>query len=170
MFAKSHDEITQIYGAIERIKRLSDGVIKLGPINVIGLDGLLALLPIPILGTVYSVGAGLIILFQGLRARVSPITWFTALIILMIDSGITTIEDITKVIPLAGWLLNLATGGIDAAFQGHLYAAHIIQADIAKTHYVKGSASEAYKSGAHQAHKATVKATKGKSRLVYLGG
>jgi hypothetical protein len=165
MFAKSHDDITQINGALDRIKRLSDGVVKLGPINVIGLDGLLALIPIPGLGTVYSVGAGLIILLQGLRARVSPLTWFIALLILLVDSGIATVDTIAK---FAGPLVYLIPGGADALFQGHLYAAHIIQKDIAKTHYIDGSASEARKSGAHQAHVATVKATKGKSRLVYL--
>jgi hypothetical protein len=167
MFAKSYDEITQIYGALERIKRLSDGLLKIGPINVIGIDGLLALVPIPGLGTVYSVVAGLIILFQGLRARVSPVTWFTALIILLVDSGIATADSIAK---FAGPFVYLIPGGADALFQGHLYAAHIIQKDIARTHYVDGSASEARKSGTHQAHRSSVKATKGKSRLVYLRG
>ncbi len=163
MLAKSHEDIRRIYDSVESVKRLSDRIIGIGPINIIGLDGILALLPIPGLSTVYSIGAGLILLFQGLRARVTPMTLIISLLILAIDSGITTVEDVVKVIPGAGALLGLIPGGIDALFQGHLYAAHLIQKDIQRTLYIEGGRSD------HAADLAEMRATKGKKRIVYLG-
>ncbi|ESQ89748.1 DUF4112 domain-containing protein [Asticcacaulis benevestitus] len=169
MLAKTHDDINRIYDTVETVKRLSDRIIGIGPINIIGLDGILALLPIPGLSTVYSVGAGLILLTQGLRARVTAGTLATSLVILLIDSGLTTVEDVVKMIPGAGALLGLIPGGIDAIFQGHLYAAHLIQKDIKLTTYVEGTAADAMRDGSHQGHVADMRATKGKKRIVYLG-
>ncbi|MEI9902630.1 MAG: DUF4112 domain-containing protein [Asticcacaulis sp.] len=165
MLAKSHNDIQRIYDSIQAVKSLSDRIIRIGPINIIGLDGILALLPFPAISTGYSMIAGLIILVQGLRARVTPFTWLVALVILLIDCGITTVEDITKLIPIAGPFLNLIVGGGDALFQGHLYAAHIIQADIDKTLYVAGPRNAAE----HQENLAEMRGLKGKKRIVYLG-
>ncbi|MDV6333094.1 DUF4112 domain-containing protein [Asticcacaulis sp. 201] len=165
VFAKSQADIDQIYDSVETVKRLSDRIIGIGPINIIGLDGILALLPIPGLSTVYSVGAGLILLVQGIRARVTPLTLILSLLILAIDAGITTVEDVVKVIPGAGALLGLIPGGIDALFQGHLYAAHLIQQDIKKTLYIDGKSTD----GDHHANRSEMRATKGKKRIVYLG-
>ncbi|MFT4075848.1 MAG: DUF4112 domain-containing protein [Asticcacaulis sp.] len=168
MFAKTQDEVWRIYESVETVKRLSDRIIGIGPINIIGLDGILALLPFPFLSTVYSVGAGLILLFQGFRARVTPATLIISLIILAIDSGITTVEDVVKLIPGAGAVLGLIPGGVDALFQGHLYAAHLIQQDIKKTHYIEGSAAQAHRDGSHEHNISDMRGTKGKKRLIYL--
>lgn len=165
MFAKSQMEIDRVYDTVETVKRLSDRIIGIGPINIIGLDGIFALLPIPGLSTVYSVGAGLILLANGVRARVTLGTLATSVVILAIDSGLTTAEDVVKMIPGAGAILGLIPGGIDAIFQGHLYAAHLIQQDIKKTIYIEG-----HQSGEdHRANLADMRATKGKKRIVYLG-
>lgn len=169
MLAKSHGDIHGIYDSIQSVKRLSDGIIRLGPINVIGIDGLLALLPIPALSFAYSAIAGLFILIQGLRARVTPGTWLLALVILLIDCGVTSVEEISNLVPIAGPFLKLIVGAGDAAFQGHLYAAHIIQKDIDKTLYLPGSAYAARQSGEHDGNLAEMRATKGKNRVVYLG-
>lgn len=169
MLAKTHEDISRIYDTVETVKRLSDRIIGIGPINIIGLDGILALLPIPGLSTVYSVGAGLILLTQGVRARVTTGTLATSLVILLIDSGLTTVEDVVKMIPGAGALLGLIPGGVDAIFQGHLYAAHLIQKDIKLTHYVSGTTTDAKRDGSHQDHIADMRSLKGKKRIVYLG-
>ena len=58
MFARTHGDLHKIRDAVVGIKRLSDRVIGIGPLNIIGIDGLLALLNIPILSTVYTVFAG----------------------------------------------------------------------------------------------------------------
>jgi hypothetical protein len=169
MFAKSQDEVWRIYESVETVKRLSDRIVGIGPINIIGLDGILALLPFPFLSTVYSVGAGLILLIQGLRARVTPGAMLISLLVLLIDSGLTTAEDVVKMIPGAGALLGLIPGGIDAIFQGHLYAAHMIQQDIKKTLYIEGTAAQAHRDGSHQDNVGEMRSLKGKNRLVYLG-
>lgn len=170
MFAKSHEDVHKIYDSVDGIKKLSDGIIKIGPINVIGIDGILAFVPIPGLAAGYSTIAGLFILTQGLRARVTPGTWLMSLIVLLIDGGFTTVEELTKLIPVAGPILSMATSGAaDAFFQGHLYAAHMIQKDIEKTLYVAGSEYGARQSGEHQGNLEDMRSTKGKKRLVYLG-
>jgi hypothetical protein len=74
------------------------------------------------------------------------------------------VGDLTKLVPG----LNLIVGGADVLFQGHLYAAHIFQKDIEKTHYVEASLRQSYQNGDHALHKAEMKAAKGKKRIVYL--
>lgn len=169
MFARTHGDLHKIRDSVEAVKRLSDRVIGIGPFNIIGLDGILALLPIPAVSMAYSVIAGGFLLIQGMRAKVSPGTLIICLIILLIDSGITTVEELTQLIPLAGPFLALLPGAADLLFQGHLYAAHMIQKDMDKTHYVPGSESAARQSGEHHGHLEDMRATKGKRRLVYLG-
>ena len=155
MLAKSHDEIRRIYDSIDVVKRLSDRIIGIGPINIIGLDGILAWIPIPGLDTVYSVLAGGFILIQGLRARADFVTLVAAGLALAVDAGLS-VGDI--VVPIVG-------SAADTLFQGHLYAAHMIQKDIEKTLYVPGR----YNVSEHQDHVAEMRATKGKKRIVYLG-
>ncbi|EGF89508.1 hypothetical protein ABI_39220 [Asticcacaulis biprosthecium C19] len=166
MLARSHDHIRRIYDSIESVKRLSDRVIGIGPINIIGLDGILALLPIPILSTAYSILAGGFLLIQGIRSHATLSTIATSFIILAIDAGLTTVEELLQLIPGAGWLLAIIPGGADALFQGHLYAAHLIQKDIDRTHYVEGRRGNADE---HREHLADMRAQKGKKRVVYLG-
>jgi hypothetical protein len=164
VFARSHDEIDKIYRGIDGIKRLSDSIIKIGPINVIGLDGILALVPIPAISTAYSAIAGAAIMIMGFRGRASLGTLFTALIILLIDTGVTTVEDIVSIFPPA----KLLIGGADALFQGHLYAAHLIQQEMNRTYFVDDSARKSRAQSRHKGYLDEVKHTKGKSRLVYL--
>ncbi len=159
MFAKTHDDIRKIYESLDTVKRLSDRIIGIGPINIIGLDGILAWFPG--VDIVYSVLAGLFILFQGFRARCDFVTLVAAALVVAMDSGISAFDGIIPVIP-AGSIA-------DTLFQGHLYAAHMIQKDIDKTMYMPGRASEAHGSGEHQANVEAMRATKGKKRIVYLG-
>ncbi len=168
MRARTQGDIQRIYDQIESIKKLSDRIIGIGPLNIIGLDGILALIPIPGLGTAYSVIAGLILLMQGARARVSLMTMFVSFIILLLDSGVSTVEGLSEIIPGIN-ILYWIPGGIDALFQGHLYAAHMMQKDIEKTLYVEGSFAEAYRSGEHQENLEEMRSTRGKKRIVYLG-
>jgi cytochrome b subunit of formate dehydrogenase len=159
MFAKTHDDVRRIYDSVDTVKRLSDRIIGIGPINIIGLDGILAWFPG--VAPVYSVLAGGFILLQGARARCDLVTLVAAFIVLAMDSGISLFDGLVPVIP-AGSIL-------DTFFQGHLYAAHMIQKDIEKTHYVEGSASQAHRDGSHQENLGEMRSTKGKKRIVYLG-
>jgi hypothetical protein len=156
MLAKTHDEVRRIYNSVDTVKRLSDRIIGIGPINIIGLDGILAWFPG--VAPVYSVLAGGFILIQGARARCDATTLAAAFIALAVDSGISVFDN--PVIPVGSL--------IDTFFQGHLYAAHMIQKDIEKTLYIEGSASEAHRDGSHQDNVGEMRHTKGKKRLVYL--
>ncbi len=161
MRAKSHDDIRKIHDSLDTVKRLSDGIVRIGPLNLLGLDGILSWIPIPGLDEVYSVLSGLFILWQGVRARADFVTLVAAFIVLFIDGGVSLLDGI----PFLDFFGSIA----DTLFQGQLYAAHMIQRDIDKTIYIQGSAAEAHRSGEHAQNVAEMRATKGKKRIVYLG-
>lgn len=69
IFAKSHVELHNIRANVERVKKLSDNVVGVGPFGV-GLDGLLTW--IPGAGELYSLGAGGLIVLDAVRARAAP--------------------------------------------------------------------------------------------------
>jgi len=52
-FARSHLDLHNIKNSIDRTKKMSDGIVKIGPFGI-GLDGLLGF--IPPLGVAYSGG------------------------------------------------------------------------------------------------------------------
>jgi len=99
----------------EKIKRVSDRLIGLGPFSV-GLDGLLAW--VPVAGTVYSLGAGAWLLVEAARMRAS--SWTLTRMTFYV--GFRTL---VSVVPLEGWL-------VDFLFRGHLFAANALQKDIAR--------------------------------------
>ena len=71
MARRSIRDIENIWSNVEGVKKLSDRVVGVGPFGI-GLDGLLTW--IPIVGTVYTVGAGGWLLTQAFRAKASPMT------------------------------------------------------------------------------------------------
>ncbi len=155
MLAKSHDEIRRIYDSVETVKRLSDRIVGIGPINIIGLDGILSWFPA--IGLPYSILASIFLLVQGARARVGAGTWLASALVLLAND----LPEAFAAIPVIGEAGAL----VNTLFQGHLYAAHMIQKDIDKTLYVAGR----HNAAEHQAHLAEMRATKGKKRIVYLG-
>lgn len=155
MRAKTHDEIRRIYESVDTVKRLSDRIIGIGPINIIGLDGILSWFPV--IGIPYSIVASLFLLVQGVRAHVGLGTWLACLMVLVAND----LPEVFAAIPVIGEAGSL----VNTLFQGHLYAAHMIQKDIDKTFYVAGR----YHPAEHQEHLAEMRSTQGKRRLVYLG-
>jgi hypothetical protein len=101
--------------AAERIKRVADRLIGLGPFSI-GLDGMLA--PVPLAGSVFSLAAGVWLLGEGLRARASAFT----LARMLFYVGFRTLA---SVVPIEGWL-------VDVLFRGHMMAARALQKDIAR--------------------------------------
>jgi Domain of unknown function (DUF4112) len=99
----------------EKIKRVSDRLIVLGPFSV-GLDGLLAWAPV--VGTLYSLAAGAWLLAEGARVRASRRTMAR----MTLYVGFRTVA---SVVPLEGWL-------VDFLFRGHMMAANALQKDIAR--------------------------------------
>ena len=103
----------------ERIKRLSDRLIGVGPFSI-GLDGVLAW--IPVAGTVYSIGAGALLMIEGLAAQASLPTLARMLIYLTLN----TVSSLP--------VLPIIDSAIDTLFQGHLMAANALQKDIERRH------------------------------------
>ena len=103
--------------AAERIKLLSDRVIGIGPLGL-GLDGVLAWAPVA--GTVYSIGAGGLLLAHEVSAGASPATLARMAAYLALDSA-------ASVPPVVGWI-------VDTLFPGHLMAARALQKDIEARH------------------------------------
>jgi Domain of unknown function (DUF4112) len=97
----------------ERIKRLSDNLIKLGPWGI-GLDGVLAW--VPAANTIYSVGAAALLLYEGVKAGAAPWTLTRMAAYLAANSAMTEV-------PIAGWAM-------DTLFRAHLMAANALQKDI----------------------------------------
>jgi hypothetical protein len=101
----------------ERIKRLSDNLVRIGPWGL-GLDGVLAW--VPIAGTVYSVGSGALLLYEGLRAKASPWTLTRMAAYVIANSAMSDV-------PVIGWAM-------DTLFRGQFMAATALQKDIVARH------------------------------------
>jgi hypothetical protein len=101
----------------ERIKRLSDDLIKIGPWGL-GLDGVLAW--VPVAGSVYSVGSGALLLYEGVKAKASA--WTLARM-----AGYMVVNSVMSEVPVVGWAM-------DTLFRGQLMAANALQADIEARH------------------------------------
>lgn len=101
----------------ERVKRLSDRLIGIGPFGI-GLDGVLAW--VPVVGPFYSVAAGGLLIFHGVRAGAAP--WTLARM-----AGYIAADTATDAVPIVGWMA-------DTLFPGHLLAANALQKDIEARH------------------------------------
>jgi hypothetical protein len=99
----------------ELIKRVADRVVRLGPFSI-GIDGLLA--PVPVVGTLFSLVAGLWLIVEGVRAGASRFT-LTRMVFYI---GLRTLA---SALPIEGWLF-------DVLFRGHMLAANALQRDIAR--------------------------------------
>jgi hypothetical protein len=112
--ARSDDDLLKIRDSVAFVGRLSDSIVRLGPLSL-GLDGVLSW--IPGLGEVYSTAAGAFILIQGARAGVTAPT-------LALAGGLMLSRTAVSAIPLAGpmaadlftahrWSARLVVGAID---------------------------------------------------------
>jgi len=101
----------------ERIKQLSDRVLGFGPWGI-GLDGVLAW--VPVAGTLYSLGAGGLLIYEAAQASASRNTLLRMAAYLGLDS-------LSDTIPIVGW-------AFDTLFTGHAFAARALQKDIEKRH------------------------------------
>jgi hypothetical protein len=101
----------------ERIKRVSDRLVGLGPFGV-GLDGLLAF--VPVIGGLYSLSAGGWLLLEAWRARAGA--WTLTRMAAYIAFNTASAE-----VPIIGQTF-------DFFFRGHLMAANALQKDITRRH------------------------------------
>jgi hypothetical protein len=148
-------DIEKIWSNVEGIKKLSDRAVGIGPFGI-GLDGLLTW--IPVVGTVYSVGAAGWLLLQATKAKASPSTIARMVAYLGLDSATTAV----------GEVIPFAPDVVDFFFPGHLMAAKALQKDIESTHWVEANEQEARDSGAHERHLADMNGDPKLRRIVYL--
>jgi len=110
----------------ERIKKLSDNLIKIGPWGL-GLDGVLAW--IPAAGTIYSVGTGGLLLYEAVKAKAAA--WTIARM-----AGYMLINSVLSDVPLIGQAM-------DTLFRAQLMAANALQKDIEARHGAPASTVDA---------------------------
>ncbi len=103
----------QAWAHAERLKRLSDRLVGVGPIGV-GLDGVVAW--IPGANAIYSVGVAGLLFYQAVQSGAAPKTLARMGAFLAVDSALSGV-------PVVGW-------AIDTFFPGHLMAAKTLQKDI----------------------------------------
>jgi hypothetical protein len=114
LVAISDDQLLRIRDSVAFVGRMSDGLLRLGPLSL-GIDGVLSW--VPGLGEVYSTAAGAFILIQGARAGVPVST-------LALAGGLMLSRTAVSAIPLAGplaadlftahrWSARLVVGAID---------------------------------------------------------
>jgi hypothetical protein len=155
MARRSIADIEKIWSNVEGVKKLSDRAVGIGPFGI-GLDGLLTW--VPVVGTVYSVGAAGWLLVQGIRARATPVTLLQMASFLGLDTATTAV----------GEVIPFAPDVVDLLFPGHLMAAKALQKDIETTHWVEANEREARASGAHEEHVADMRRNPKLRRIVYL--
>jgi Domain of unknown function (DUF4112) len=147
MRARSKAEVERIRATVDQWRRLSDRLFEIGPLKI-GLDGILTW--IPGVGGVYGLGAGGFLLLQAHRARASRSTMTKMALLLGADA-------LVGEVPVLGDVF-------DFLFRAHARSARILLSDMERTHYADDSAA----AGREALHRAEMKATGRKRRLVYL--
>lgn len=155
MARRSVADIEKIWSNVEGVKKLSDRAVGVGPFGI-GLDGLLTW--IPVVGSVYSVGAAAWLLIQAVQARATPGTVLRMMAYLGLDTATTAV----------GEVVPFAPDVVDLLFPGHLMAAKALQKDIESTHWVEANERAARASGAHEGHVADMRRNPKLRRIVYL--
>lgn len=151
MARRTVSDIEKIWANVEGVKKLSDRAVAIGPFGL-GMDALLTW--VPVVGDVYTVGAGGWLLAQAVRAKASPGT-------ILRMAGYLAADTATAAVPFAGAV-------VDTLFPAHLMAARALQKDIESTHWVEGSERDARASGEHERHLEVVRNDRTKRRVVYL--
>ena len=159
MVARSIPELEKIWTTLEHSKKFSDGLISIGGVGLLGVNGLIAFassalsVPAEILFEAYTAITALYLLGLAVSARASPGTIIKVLIYIGLDAGL-------DLVPVFGGLA-------DAALRAPRLAAGAIQKEIEQTHWVDASWREVRAAGAYDQHHADMRAA-GKKRLVFL--
>jgi len=152
IFAKSHLDLHNIRSNVERVKKLSDNVVGIGPLGV-GLDGLLTW--IPGAGELYRLGAGGLIIMDAVRARAAPMIVIQIVAIILIDT-------VAGSLPVAGKVA-------DVLFTGHKRSADMLTKHMDDTIYFEGTRTEVQGTAEYRDLLARIQAGKEKRRVVFRG-
>ncbi len=141
--------------AIENLRRISDRLVGLGPFGI-GLDGLLGAIPGlgEFFGAIYSVGAGVLLFYQGWRARASAGVLFQVGLLI-------TARTLSNFIPVAG-------GVVDMLFTAHKWSADLLLANMDRSLYIEGDREAAQSAPEFLALMDRIRAGEEKRRVVFL--
>jgi hypothetical protein len=148
--ARTQIDVHNNRASIERISKLSDNLIGIGPIGI-GLDGILAW--IPGVGELYSIGAGAALIAEGYRARVPAAV--------LAQAGLlVSIRTLANIFPFVG-------GVVVDFFRGHRMAARMLVRAIDDTLYIEGAHSLDHPQYADTL--ARIRSGQERRRVVFLG-
>ena len=159
MRATSHRDLHTVRRSVERVRKLADRVIGIGPFGI-GLDGVTAW--IPGAGVVFSVVAGGMLMLDGVRARARPGVLAHMAALLIADS-------LTDLVPVP-----IAPAVVDMLFTGHKWASNVLLKHMDETIYYEGTREEAEADREFRDHLADLAdeqrggAPPRKRRIVYL--
>lgn len=165
--ARTLADIHNIRLSIERIGNISDDVIHFGPVRF-GLDGFLEM--IPFAGEIYSLSAGVLLVVEGMRARVPLTTQIGVAVLIGLRTLIGSVDVLS--IPVAGplaVLLGAPTNLIAAGFRAHRTSANMLVRAIDETYYVEMSHAEARRDPDYESLVARIRSGEEKRRIVFLG-
>lgn len=152
MFARSHLDLHNVRASVERVKKLSDNVIGVGPVGL-GLDGILAW--IPMAGKIYSAGAGGLLIVEAIRARSSAT-------VLVQMSAIILIDVFANSVPGVGALA-------DMLFAGHKWSANLLLKHMDDTIYFEGRRADVKGAPEYADLIGRIRSGREKRRVVFLG-
>jgi len=153
MLARSHLDLHGIRSSVERIRRISDRVVGIGPIGI-GLDGVLAW--IPGVGAAYSLAAAIMIMVQGVRAHASLPTLFSMAGLLFADTALDAVP------------IPFAPAMADVLFTGHKWASNRLLKHMEETLYYEGSRQEAEADPRFREAVAAMRHVGDRRRIVFL--
>ncbi len=158
MLARSHVDLHNTRLGIDRVKKLSDRIVGVGPIGI-GLDGILGF--VPGLGVAYSLIAGAMLLSSAVRARASAGT-------LLHMGGLLAVDALLDV-PAGTPVLGLASSFADTLFTGHKWSANLLLKHMDDTIYIEGTREKVKDRPEYAELLARIRAGKEKRRIVFLG-
>lgn len=159
MIARTHADLHNIRAGVERIAKLSDRIVGIGPLGI-GLDGILA--AVPGLGVLYSALAGLALMVYAIRARASLGTLLHMGVLLTID----TLIDLPDMVPSP---ISAVVAVFDTLFTGHKWAGNVLLKHMDDTLYVEGPARSLRGQAEFAEVEARVRAGRERRRIVFLG-
>ena len=157
MLARSHVDLHNTRLGIDRVKKLSDRIVGIGPVGI-GLDGILGF--VPGLGVFYSLIAGAMLLSAAVRARASAGTLIHMSGLLVVDA----LLDVPAGTP-GGVISSLA----DTLFTGHKWSANLLLKHMDETIYIEGTRERVKDRPEYAELLARIRAGKEKRRIVFLG-
>lgn len=130
--ARTLDEVQDIRRSIASIGRISDNVVGVGPFGI-GLEGVLEF--VPVVGELYSLAAGFMLILQGIRVHAPFFTLVWGTFLILLRTLIGAVDDI----PFIGLLPPGLVGDVMAGFfRAHRMVSNMLVEGIDQTLFVEG--------------------------------